>query len=452
MTQIQDPKVGVVFLGRRRIGFDPDWGQQIEQRVRRSLDTTPIDTFLPTTHVTDDRSLRSAVAECRDARCTVLATLQTTMSDGRLAPVMSQLWPDPVILWATPENPEGTMISSCSLLGIHTFASTLRQLGRPFEIVNGDPEEPNLQSSLADAIHAAHAVHRVRASNVGLIGYHAPGFIDMHADPFDLNRSLNVQLRHLGLQELIDAMKALPPQQVAEDLARVMAMGLPLEGVTEQDLETQSRYYLALRALADDACLDAWALRCWAELPNVVGQWPYLAMVRLTEAAVPNAMEGDVDGAITCLLGEALGMGRGYLSDWLEHTRDTVTLWHPGNAPRDLCEPAGSPHGPKITQHFNVPKPAVVAARLKADLPITAFRLWRCDHEYRLTALEGVTETPPRELQGTHGTARFTGANIPDWFDRMCHQGLPHHVAVFAGHHATRLRMWARHMRVNWLE
>ncbi|MCP5116102.1 MAG: hypothetical protein GY953_35190 [bacterium] len=118
MTQIQDPKVGVVFLGRRRIGFDPDWGQRIEQRVRRSLDTTPIDTFLPTTHVTDDRSLRSAVAECRDARCTVLATLQTTMSDGRLAPVMSQLWPDPVILWATPENPEGTMISSCSLVGL----------------------------------------------------------------------------------------------------------------------------------------------------------------------------------------------------------------------------------------------------------------------------------------------------------------------------------------------
>ena len=46
-------------------------------------------------------------------------------------------------------------------------------------------------------------------------------------------------------------MQALPPGQVAEDLAKVMAMGLPLEGVTEPDLETQSRYYLAFRSLAE---------------------------------------------------------------------------------------------------------------------------------------------------------------------------------------------------------
>ena len=423
----------------------------MDDRVRRSIDAAPFPVHIPPTAAVDDASVRAAVTECRDAACTVLVVLQTTMSDGRLAPILGQIWPAPLVLWATPENPSGTMISSCSLVGAHIFASTLRQLGRPFELINGDPAEPETQRNLTDAVHAAHAVRRIQSSTVGLIGYHAPGFIDMQADPFALSRSLNLQLRHFGLQDLLDAMAAVSEEEVTRDRSQVEAMDLPSDEIAEEDLDTQSRYYLAFRSLAEDGCLDAWAVRCWSELPNVTGHWPYLAMARLTEEGVPNAMEGDVDGAVSCLLGEVLGMGRGYLSDWLEHTEETVTLWHPGNAPVSLCEPLGSPHGPRITRHFNFPLPAVLAARLKTDMDVTLFRLWRCDDTYRLAALEGRTETPPRALQGTHGTARFAGVDVPNWFERMCHEGLPHHLAVFAGHHRKRLRRWARQMEVTWV-
>jgi L-fucose isomerase-like protein len=47
----------------------------------------------------------------------------------------------------------------------------------------------------------------------------------------------------------------------------------------------------------------------------------------------PVACEGDVDGALSCLVGKLAGCGAIYLSDWLEHDKTTLTLWHGGMAP-----------------------------------------------------------------------------------------------------------------------
>ena len=52
----------------------------------------------------------------------------------------------------------------------------------------------------------------------------------------------------------------------------------------------------------------------------------------------PIACEGDVDGALGCLIGKLLGLGTVYLSDWLEHDQSTITLWHGGMAPIQVRE------------------------------------------------------------------------------------------------------------------
>ena len=50
----------------------------------------------------------------------------------------------------------------------------------------------------------------------------------------------------------------------------------------------------------------------------------------------PIACEGDIDGTIGCLIGKLLGAGTVYLSDWLEHDKSTLTLWHGGMAPEQV--------------------------------------------------------------------------------------------------------------------
>ena len=129
----------MIFLGRKRPGFDMEWGRQMEQRVRDLLGQLPIQAIEPPEKVIDDDTLRRAMQLFRDRQIEVVVVLQTTMGDGRLAPTLAQLWADPLVLWATPEKPDGDMISSCSLVGAHAWASTLRQMGHAFELVYGDP-------------------------------------------------------------------------------------------------------------------------------------------------------------------------------------------------------------------------------------------------------------------------------------------------------------------------
>ena len=67
--------------------------------------------------------------------------LQPSMGHGQLALTVAQQWPDPVVLWATPERPGDGKVSSCSLVGQHLWGSSLRQAGHAFELVYGDPDD-----------------------------------------------------------------------------------------------------------------------------------------------------------------------------------------------------------------------------------------------------------------------------------------------------------------------
>src|SRR5271155_3378786 len=98
------PKLGVIFLGRRRPGFDMDWGRRMEERVRGWLQQSAFAFFEPPEKAVDDSSLRRAMSACQSQNVEVIVLLQTTMGDGRLCPTLAQLWPDPVVLWATPEK------------------------------------------------------------------------------------------------------------------------------------------------------------------------------------------------------------------------------------------------------------------------------------------------------------------------------------------------------------
>lgn len=437
------PKLGLVFLGRRRPGFDMEWGKQMEERVRRSLGRTGFAVVEAPEKAIDDASLRRAVAACEAQKADAIVLLQTTMGDGRLAPTLAQLWPDPLILWATPEKPDGDMISSCSLVGTHCWASVLRQMGHSFDLVYGDPEAADMRQRFHEAVRLASTVRRLRTVRLGSIGGHAPGYFAMGGEPFSIHQGLGAQEQTFSLMEFQNVVKDLSPDVVAADVAKVKALGLPHKDTNEEDLPMASRLYLAMRSFLDNENLDAMTIREWPEMPNTFGQWPYLGVARLAEEGRAVGIEGDADGALSAWIAESLGLGRCYLSDWLEHYEETITLWHGGAAPISLCEPVGTQGGPQLARHFNSKKPAVLEATIRANMPVTVFRFWRCDGTYHLTAREGQTLKPRRHLMATNALAQMK--NDPrEWFEELCHAGMPHHVVVVQGHHAALLKRLAR--------
>lgn len=445
------PKLGIIFIGRRRPGFDMDWGRQMEQRVRQWIAQAGYETVEPSQKPVDDPSIRCAMAELEEKDLEAIVVLQTTMGDGRLAPTMAQLWPDPIVLWATPENQSGDMISSCSLVGAHCWSSVLRQMRHSFELVYGDPDAAATQKRFHDAVRVASTVRRLRSARLGIVGGQAPGYFAMGADAFSMHHGLGVQVQSYSLLEFANVANDLKDEVIAADVAAVKALKMPHKDTTDEDLPMASRLYLAMRHFFDTENLDAMTIRCWPEMPNTFGQWPYLGVARLTEEKRALAVEGDADGALTAWIGERLGMGRCYLTDWLEHDEETITVWHGGAAPMSLCQQAGEPGAPKIARHFNIKKPAVVEATLREKMPVTITRLWRCEGKYFLTAREGATIKPKRHLMATNGLARLNNQNPHPWFEELCHAGMPHHVALFEGHHEAALRAFARALRIEFI-
>ncbi|HEV2133339.1 MAG TPA: hypothetical protein VGR47_03675 [Terracidiphilus sp.] len=448
--------LGVLILGRKRPGFDQEWNKIICARSVAVLGELGFATVGADEPVVDEATTVAKLEKLHQAGCSALVMLQPSMGHGQLALTVAQRWTDPVVLWATPERPGDGKVSSCSLVGQHLWGSSLRQAGHAFELVYGDPDDAQLRAELGRAIAVARAARGLRQAKVGVIGTHAPGFIDLAAEPFLMRRALGVQLHPLSLPQYMERVHAVPADAVRKDVDAVMAMKLPMGEITAEDLPMNSRCYLAMLELIEEECLDGITIQCWPELPNMLGQWPYLAVSRLTTAGRAVSIEGDVDGCVGSLMNCLLGMGPGFLTDWLEHDRNTIFFWHPGMAPMDMCNAAGSAGGPSLAKHFNIVKPLVVDGCIREGEAVTVARLWRCDGEYHMTAFEGRTVLPRRKLTGNTVLMKLSeeeiarGGTVPERFERLVHAGMPHHVLLSFGTHAETFRRLARAVGVKW--
>ena len=324
--------IGVLIFGRKRPGFDQDWSTQVRNRCRSILGELGYQTVGADRVVMDDESVRGALDAVVRADCQALIVIQPSLADGQYALTVSQQWRDPVILWATPERPGDGKVSSCSLVGQHLWASILRQANHPFELVYGAPEV--LKDDLRRAIAAAKTVRQLRSAKIGVVGTHAPGFLDLAADPFLIAQTFGLQLHPLSLPQFIERVQGTPADAVAADLQRVRSLVFDPRSPTPPSddlLAVNSRFYLSIRELMRESSLNALALQCWPELPNVFGQWPYFAVSRLGSEGAAVSIEGDVDGAMGALIGQMLGIGPGFLSDWLEHDEDDNLLLASGH-------------------------------------------------------------------------------------------------------------------------
>ena len=444
--------LGVLIFGRKRPGFDQEWNKIIQDRTLSTLAGLGFNCVGADRLALDDPSIHFALDEIEKAKCHALVVLQPSISDGQFALTISQRWPDPLVLWATPERPGDGKVSSCALVGQHLWASIYRQAHRPFEFVYGDPDK--VKSDLQRAIALTSTVSRLRRAKVGIVGTYAPGFIDLAADPFLIRQIFGLQLHALSLPQFIDRVSNVPEEAVQQDLLEVHTLGLTRTGTKEPAPDTllsvNSRFYVAMIDLMKETSLNALALQCWPELPNVLGHWPYLAVSRLTTDKHAIAIEGDVDGAIFSLISSYLGLGPGFLTDWLEHDASTIFFWHPGMAPLDMCNPIADEDGPTIAEHFNGSRPFVVDGRLQINHPVTISRLWRCDNRYHMTAFEGQAIPPKRKVTGNSLLVEVEGAPVPERFDRLIHAGMPHHVHLHFGNHAETLRRFARLLNIAW--
>ena len=84
--------LGLVFLGRKRPGFDPEWGAAMAQRVRAAVSSTDFQFFEPPQKVVDDGSLRQAVASCNQAGAPAILNQQSDNIFSCCRTMMFKFW------------------------------------------------------------------------------------------------------------------------------------------------------------------------------------------------------------------------------------------------------------------------------------------------------------------------------------------------------------------------
>ena len=443
-------KVAVFFIGRKRPGFEPAWGTYIEKAIRFQVQASPFEPlfFGP---LTDEKEMQQAVIGCYKNDVKTIIVSQPTMGDGNLWGILLAEWRGGIVLWATPENPQNPKVSACGLVGAHNWTSGMAQAGKPPYLVYGMPGNEKTVAELNDAIYGSSAAVKLRYARVGLIGGHAPGFLNMAVDSAAMMQLLGTRLRRFGLHEFFALVRSYSEDIVAADRTKAQALGLPVrEGITISDevWNLSSRFYLAIRELVETENLDAVALRCWPEIPNEFGIWAYLAIARLASDGICICEEGDIDGALGCLLAQSLGCETAaFNSDWLEHDDDSIVLWHGGATPPGMCQPIGESGGPTLNVHFNTGKPLTLDAELRYNMDVTLFRFWRMGDRYFLAIAEGTVEKPSRTIEGCAGTIRIQGGGVNKFFLDVCNLGMPHHVVVMKGLYGSQLRMFAERFR-----
>jgi len=216
--------------------------------------------------------------------------------------------------------------------------------------------------------------------------------------------------------------------------------------INNEVLKVQSQYYLTLRDYF--STFHGISLRCWPELPNIYGQWPYFAISRLESESKSVTIEGDVDALLLSIISVQLGFNSPYLSDWLSHSENTVTAWHTGMIPFHFCPQNDNELLPKITGHFNDGKPCVVDSTIKENIDVTLVRLWHINGKFFITILEGSTTNNHEKRNGTFATILFTNQDINEWFKNRIHLGMPHHVSIIEGHCKKVLIRFFQHFNV----
>ena len=285
-----------------------------------------------------------------------------------------------VVLWAVPESagakaggPDGVsgplpLNSLCGLNMTLSFAEgPLGGARGPVGWCYGDADDPTLRARLSDLIAAERGAQALATARVLAIGGTAPGFYGLDLPP----PPLGAEVVERTLADLFERVAAVD-EEAAEAHAEAWRAEEPLDAPWEH-LVRAARIDLALTAMAHETAANALAVRCWPELPDACGAMACAAMGRAADRRLPAACEGDVWGALSMRVLQAVANAPAALLDLsdLDRERDALLLWHCGNAPRALAAAPGT----RLTTHFNRDGVGVVRDQTLAPGPATALRL-----------------------------------------------------------------------------
>lgn len=432
-------KLGLVCLAR--LTFEHELAGRWFADAQAALRALPsVELHAAPSLVIEAPDTEAAIAQLRAADIDALVIANGTFALGGLAMQLAQALDVPILLWAWREPAEKTdKLRLNSLVGANVNASNLYKLGFRPQTLYAAHDDPSAHDAIQRFARAARAKRALSRLRLGLIGGHAPGFDNLAANKALVRRALGVEVVDVGLESVVgraNAAVSAEPASSAFDDVRELNAG---------QIAKYDALVAALRGLARDAGFGAMALKCWGDLVNAYGIAGCGAVSLLSGTGLLVGCEGDVMGAISMTVAEALTGEPGFLTDLVTADDDTNTsvFWHVGCAP--VCLAAGG-QPRRLLSHFAGGKGVTAGFALKPGR-VTVFRLGDDGRDLRMFATTGEALASSMDMRGTLTRVRWDAPAARVMGDILA-DGWEHHMVMAYGDVMPELRMLARMLKV----
>jgi len=196
------------------------------------------------------------------------------------------------------------------------------------------PDHPDFIKRVRRITSVAKAFSRIQRSRIGIIGGLFPNLISCRYDPNIVSSRLRTTLVPISFKDIRNVIQSEAGSiNNVEQLQREITVSYKIDEADLNALDAGIQLHLALKQVAIEQEIDAFATECWSGFPRELGLNPCLGFI---QDAYTLACEGDVMLCVSLLLvGYLTGKGA-YAGDLYDLDLDGIlTLIHCG-APASL--------------------------------------------------------------------------------------------------------------------
>ncbi len=425
-------KLGIVCLARQTYDFHA--AAELYQNILADVHHLEnVDWVVVPELVISVEEGRASAEQLACANVDAVVCISGTFHLGHLVLLLREAVRVPFLLWGLPELPyNGGKIRLNSVCGVNLNASNLYKSGiDDYHVIVQDRID-------VDWVDAIRALKALRQAKIGITGFRADGFFNVGVQDNLLYGATGALVDHYELSEIHSW-----PVTDEEIAARRNQIEKTFDVSTLSDFQIGKVAELSakLAAFYRHYGLSALAVRCWPEFARDFGVAPCAAMSLLQAEGMILACEGDIDGAVSMIMHQAVGAETPFLFDFsqVDFDQDFALFWHCGVAPCNLWDGVCNR---SLDTYFAGGKGVTADFVLKSG-DLSVLRLDSARGGYRMFLQKAKAIPMEKLLRGTYMKAVFDRP-VKEVLDLVIDNGLAHHSSVVYGEFIEPLKIAAK--------
>jgi L-fucose isomerase-like protein len=423
--------LGIVCLARKT--YDWEAAAEIYKKILEEIHQIPeVGWEIVPDLVISTEEGQAAADRLAKAHVDGVVCISGTFHLGHLVLQLHRENPVPFLLWGLPELPyNGGKIRLNSVCGLNLNASNLYKSGV-------DDYHASVGETIdEDWIGAIRIKAALKGARIGIAGFRADGFFNVGVQDNQVFGMLGALVDHYELDEIFR--QPAGEAQIDAERARITQI-FDVSGISANQVDLTASLTVKLRKFYREHGLDALAIRCWPEFARDFGIAPCAAMSLLQSEGLILACEGDIDGALSMLVHQALGAETPFLFDFsqVDFEENFALFWHCGVAPCNLWDGASCR---SLDTYFAGGKGVTADFVLKSG-ELSVLRIDSARGQYRIFLQKARAIPMEKLLRGTYMKVLFDKP-VREVMDVIIGKGFAHHSSAVYGDYERPIRLFA---------